>query len=75
FYVFPNIKKLLNAGIVFNDMVIKDSLQLADYILNKVEVAVVPGSAFESEGYLRLSYATSMQDIEEGMKRLKDLFN
>jgi aspartate aminotransferase len=75
FYVFPNIKKLLNAGIVFNDMVIKDSLQLADYILNKVEVAVVPGSAFESEGYLRLSYATYMQDIEEGMKRLKDLFN
>lgn len=75
FYVFPNIKKLLNAGIVFNDMVIKDSLQLANYILNKVEVAVVPGSAFESEGYLRLSYATSMQDIEEGMKRLKDLFN
>jgi aspartate aminotransferase len=40
-----------------------------------VEVAVVPGSAFEAEGYLRLSYATSISEIEEGLKRLKKLFN
>jgi len=74
FYAFPNIKKLLNNGIVFNGQEIKSSLQLTEFILNKGEVAVVPGSAFEAEGYLRLSYATSMPEIEEGMNRLKKLF-
>lgn len=74
FYAFPNIKELLNAGIIFNGKEIMNSMQLADFILNKTEVAVVPGSAFEAEGYLRLSYATSMPEIEEGMNRLKKLF-
>ena len=74
FYAFPNIKKLLNNGIIFNGQEINSSLQLAEFILNKAEVAVVPGSAFEAEGYLRLSYATSMPEIEEGMNRLKKLF-
>ena len=46
----------------------------SEYILSKAEVAVVPGSAFEAEGFLRLSYATSMEEIEEGMIRLKELF-
>ncbi len=75
FYAFPNVANILNAGIIFNGEEITTSLQLADYILNKVEVAVVPGSAFEAEGYLRLSYATSISEIEEGLKRLKKLFN
>jgi aspartate aminotransferase len=75
FYAFPNVANILNAGIIFNGEEIKTSIQLADYILNKVEVAVVPGSAFEAEGYLRLSYATSISEIEEGLKRLKKLFN
>lgn len=75
FYAFPDVTNLLNAGIIFDGEEIKTSLQLADYILNKAEVAVVPGSAFEAEGYLRLSYATSISEIEEGMNRLKRLFN
>ena len=75
FYAFPNIKQLLDSGIVFKECTIKTSLQLADYILEKAQVAVVPGSAFEAEGYLRLSYATSMEDIQEGIERLKQLFN
>ncbi len=74
FYAFPNIKKLLNTGIMFDGKEIMNSMQLADFILNKAEVAVVPGSAFEAEGYLRLSYATSMPEIEEGMNRLNRLF-
>ncbi len=74
FYAFPDITQLLNSGITFNGKEITESLQLAEYILNKAEVAVVPGSAFEAEGYLRLSYATSMEEIEEGMSRLKKLF-
>lgn len=74
FYAFPNITKILNAGINFNGKEIQNSLQLADFILNKAEVALIPGSAFEAEGYLRLSYATSMPEIEEGLDRLKKLF-
>ncbi len=75
FYAFPNVTHLLNSGIKFQNTEIKNSLQLTDYILQKAEVAVVPGSAFEAEGYLRLSYATSMSEIEEGLERLKRLFN
>lgn len=75
FYAFPNISNLLNSGIKFQGKEITNSLELADYILQKAEVAVVPGSAFEAEGYLRLSYATSMSEIEEGLERLKKLFN
>lgn len=75
FYVFPDISKLLNAGISYDNKKITSSLELANYILGESEVAVVPGSAFEAEGYLRMSYATSMQDIEEGISRLKRLFN
>ncbi len=75
FYAFPNISKVLKTGILYNGEEIKDSLQLANYILSEAEVAVVPGSAFEAEGYLRLSYATSIEEIEEGMSRLKKLFN
>ena len=75
FYAFPDITELLNAGIKYNGKEIKNSLQLADYILNKAEVAVVPGSAFESDGYLRISYASSMAEIEESLNRLKKLFN
>ena len=75
FYAFPDISKLLKTGMLYHGEEIKDSLQLANYILSEAEVAVVPGSAFEAEGYLRLSYATSIEEIEEGMSRLKKLFN
>lgn len=75
FYAFPNITKLLDGSIRFNGKEITNSLQLSEYILSEAEVAVVPGSAFEAEGYLRLSYATSMKEIKEGMNRLKKLFN
>ncbi|MBN2395200.1 MAG: pyridoxal phosphate-dependent aminotransferase [Candidatus Atribacteria bacterium] len=74
FYAFPNITQLFNSGLTLNKKEIKSSLELADFILSKAEVAVVPGVAFEAEGYLRLSYATSMPQIEEGMKRLEKLF-
>jgi aspartate aminotransferase len=50
---------------------LKDDFQLADYLLEKAKIAVVPGSAFGMAGYLRLSYATSMESIKEGLKRFK----
>jgi aspartate aminotransferase len=54
---------------------IEDDVQLCDYILNKAEVALVPGTAFGSTGYLRLSFATSMENLQQALERLQKLFN
>ena len=53
---------------------IDTSADLAEYILEKAEVAVVPGEAFGSPGYLRLSYALGDDDLVEGVTRLQKLF-
>ena len=66
FYAFPNVKELIEKS------ELKDDFQLADYLLEKAKIAVVPGSAFGMSGYLRLSYATSMENIAEGLKRFKE---
>ena len=50
------------------------SADLAGYILEQVEVAVVPGEAFGTPGYLRLSYALGDDDLVEGITRLQKLF-
>jgi aspartate aminotransferase len=68
FYVFPNVKAYL--GKKYDGKVIQTSDDLAAYLLEKALVAVVPGSGFGAEGYIRLSYATSMQKIEKGMERI-----
>ena len=65
FYVFPNISAYLKGDI-------KNDIDLSSYLLEEAKVAVVPGSAFGKEGYIRLSYATSMENIKEGMRRIKD---
>jgi aspartate aminotransferase len=69
FYVFPNIKELL--GKTFNSKTINTDLEFADYLLNYAKIAVVPGTAFGAEGYIRLSYATSIENIKSGMDRLE----
>jgi len=66
FYAFPNVKELLKLG------GFKDDWELAEFLLEKAKIAVVPGSAFGYPGYLRLSYATSMENIEEGLRRFKE---
>jgi len=66
FYSFPNVKELIEKS------GLKDDFQLADYLLEKAKIAAVPGSAFGMAGYLRLSYATSMEKIAEGLKRFKE---
>ncbi len=66
FYVFPNVKGLLGkAGR-------QNSMELADYLLEKAGIAVTPGIAFGAEGYLRFSYATSEANIEKGIQRFKE---
>ncbi len=73
FYLFPDVSKLL--GRSFDGEKIKSSLDLADFLLREARVAVVPGSAFGAENYIRLSYATSMDNILKGLDRLKKAIN
>lgn len=73
FYAYPSVKGLL--GKDHGGTVIETSSDLADYILDQAEVAVVPGEAFGSPGYLRLSYALGDDDIVEGITRLQKLFS
>ena len=51
---------------------IKDDVALAEYILEKGRVAVVPGTGFFAPGFVRLSYATSMKNVEEGTSRIAE---
>lgn len=70
FYAFPNVSEIL--GKKSGDKVISNSIELSIYLLEHAHVAVVPGSAFGAEGYLRLSYATSLENIEKGVNRIKE---
>jgi len=70
FYVFPNISKFL--GLKFKGKTISSSSSLASYLLSEVKVAVVPGIAFGEDNYLRLSYATSLENIKVGIKRMRE---
>src|SRR3972149_6565135 len=70
FYAFPNISRLLKKR--FNGKAINSSGDFAEFLLEEAEVAVVPGEAFGGEGHIRLSYATSMENIKEGLKRIED---
>ncbi len=66
FYVFPNCKKLLN-----KKTKLKTDKEFVEKLLEKAEVAVVQGSAFGLDGYFRISYATSMDNLKKAMERIK----
>lgn len=68
FYAFPNVKGLL--GRTYRGRPIASATDLAQLLLEEVQVAVVPGVAFGNDEYLRLSYATDLERIREGMARL-----
>ena len=70
FYVFPNVSEIY--GLSFKGRKISGSTDLIDYLLDEANVATVPGAAFGSDSHIRLSYATSMKNIEEGLKRIKN---
>lgn len=69
FYVFPNISAYFGKKI--GGKTIQGSDDLADYLLEQALVAVVPGSGFGADNYIRLSYATSMGQIQKGMGRIE----
>jgi aspartate aminotransferase len=72
FYVYPDVSGLLNRE--WHGVTPTTSLELADLILEKAEVAAIPGEAFGPSGYLRFSYALSDDDLVEGVARLQHLF-
>lgn len=69
FYVFPNISAAF--GKRHDTILIQDSSDLAAALLTKAQIAVVPGSAFGVTDFIRLSYATSMENIKEGLDRFE----
>ena len=66
FYSFPNMQ-----GVIDRLDGIKNDVELGEYLLERAEVALVPGSAFGAKGYMRLSYATSMENLETAIDRLR----
>jgi aspartate aminotransferase len=68
FYAFIDVRALL--GDKF-----KVSQEVADHLLTEAQVVTTDGAAFGAEGFLRLSYATSMENLHEAIKRMKKLFN
>ncbi len=69
FYVFPRVSRLYGTG--YGGRKIAHSVDLSEFLLEEAGVAVVPGSAFGNDHHIRLSYATSMKNIEEGVRRIK----
>lgn len=69
FYIFPEVNYYL--GKKNGDIVIENANDLCMYLLNKAHVSTVAGDAFGAPGYIRISFANSMKNIEEGFKRIK----
>ncbi len=69
FYAFPDVAHLLHR--TFRGKKIHNTVELAEYFLDSEGVAVVPGSAFEGEGHLRLSFACNMEVIQNGCDRIE----
>ena len=71
FYAFADARKAIEALFSKNKINAANDLAFSEFILETTGVAVVPGSAFGSEGYFRISFATSMDNLVEALKRLK----
>jgi len=68
FYAYPNVSAYLKKD------GLADATVLAEKLLDEAQVALVPGPAFGTENHVRISYATSQEQIDEGLRRLKDFF-
>ncbi len=73
FYVFPNVSALYGGR--YGDSAITGSASFAEYLLDAANIAVVPGVAFGSDIHIRLSYATSMENIQQGLERIREAVN
>jgi len=70
FYSFPDCQEAID-----NLEQINNDVEFGEYLLEKTGVALVPGSAFGAEGHMRLSFATSMDNLQQAINRLNKLLN
>ncbi|CAG9933133.1 pyridoxal phosphate-dependent aminotransferase [Candidatus Nitrotoga arctica] len=75
FYAFPDVRPVIAA--LHQKSIIKEAtdVALSEYLLEQAGVAIVPGSAFGSEGYIRLSFATSMENLKKAISRIAKAFS
>ena len=75
FYAFPDVRPVIAA--LHQKRIIKEAtdVALSEYLLEQAGVAIVPGSAFGSEGYIRLSFATSMENLKNAISRISEAFS
>ncbi|HHV75456.1 MAG TPA: pyridoxal phosphate-dependent aminotransferase [Thermoanaerobacterium sp.] len=69
FYVYVNIDYYI--GKSYKNVIINDSLDMAKYLIDEANVAIIPGQPFGNDNYIRLSYATSVENIKIGLERIK----
>jgi aspartate aminotransferase len=69
FYIFPRVQGVMDR------LGIKTDVELSEFLIKNAKVAVVPGSAFGAPGFVRISFATSMENLEKAMERLHNTFN
>jgi aspartate aminotransferase len=72
FYAFPDAREAINNLQKAGKITEATDLALADYFLEQFDVAVVPGSAFGAEGYFRISFATSMENLQTALNRIEE---
>ena len=70
FYTFPDMNNTIK-----RIKKISNDIELAEFFLEEAGVAMVPGSAFGAPGCMRISFATNMENIKEGIKRIKDVLS
>ncbi|AOY78419.1 pyridoxal phosphate-dependent aminotransferase [Clostridium formicaceticum] len=73
FYVMMNISKWIGKEI--KGYKVNNSIDFAEILLENTKVAIVPGIAFGADNFMRLSYATSLENIQEGLNRIDDFLN
>lgn len=71
FYAFPDAREAIAKLHREGKISAADDLALSEYLLEKTGVAVVPGSAFGAEGYFRISFATSMENLQNALQRIE----
>jgi aspartate/methionine/tyrosine aminotransferase len=69
FYTFPNVSGLFGADLSGNS--VGSSMELATLLLDRIQIAIVPGEAFGAPGYARFSFALADDELEEGLSRLQ----
>ena len=72
FYVFPDVRGLFGRPLGPKGRIVNSAAELSAYLLDDAMVVTVPGEAFGTPGFIRLSYALSMDQLQEGMTRVQD---